>query len=608
MRMTLARKELISHIDAVKPENEWTEEWRIKDMKALAFIAQGVEVEHQTKIRNAVTAKQAWDTLQEFYNRSNLHNRISVTKKLHEFCMDTNEAMASHLDKFDELVVSMEAMGEPLDPERQLVILLGSIPSEYELIVSIIENIKGITLIEVKEKLLKEYEKQTSKESNESAFRAKARGGQQKHWQGNGNERKNSKKNQLKKGSTFRGRCFGCNQTGHMQRDCPNTKHEERDEVMFMANNAIPSGWLIDSGASSHMSPMTSDFTEYQKLNPVIEVTVADGAKVQAVGKGTIVLEGIKHRITVTDVLHIPKLDRRLLSVSKLVERGLSARFEEKQCSIWKDQELVVSAERHSNVYTLPIEPESAHYAQYEPSGGTSELWHARMGHPSNGNYSRTQQSTDGLPKVHDQDQNLCGGCLKGKHSVAMFPRHSSSKTTRVLELIHTDVMGPMQTKSKGGARYILTFVDDFSRYVVAYFLKSKSEVAPKFREFKAMIENQCDQKIKTVRSDNGTEFVNKTFDGICRESGIVHQRTIPYSPQQNGLAERLNRTIMDKARSMLHYKCVSLEWWAEAVAHSQPSTCAAHGHSTSLTTGHMCCVRLRTKHSHRSTLTTDWL
>ncbi|GMF45584.1 unnamed protein product [Phytophthora fragariaefolia] len=156
---------------------------------------------------------------------------------------------------------------------------------------------------------------------------------------------------------------------------------------------------------------------------------------------------------------------------------------------------------------------------------------------------------------------------MKGKQTVAAFPSGSRTKASRVLELVHTDVMGPMKTLSKGGAKYVLTLVDDHSRYVEAYFMKKKSEVASKLKEFNAFYETQWGERLKCIRSDNGTEFVNGTVAELCRRNGIMHQRSVPYSPQQNGVAERMNRTIMEKARSMLYYKGVSTEWWAEAVS-----------------------------------------
>ncbi|DAZ96255.1 TPA: hypothetical protein N0F65_012558 [Lagenidium giganteum] len=148
MRMTLVRKGLLDHIRVVKHEHLMTDEWRVLNEKAFAIIAQGVEV--------ATTAKLAWDVLHDYYNRSNLQNQITLTRKLHEFKMDSGITIANHLDRFGELVVSMEAVGNPLYQARQMVILLGSLPAEYESIVTVIENVKGVTLDEVKKRLFKQ--------------------------------------------------------------------------------------------------------------------------------------------------------------------------------------------------------------------------------------------------------------------------------------------------------------------------------------------------------------------------------------------------------------------------------------------------------------------
>ncbi|KAE9034063.1 hypothetical protein PR001_g9886 [Phytophthora rubi] len=143
------------------------------------------------------------------------------------------------------------------------------------------------------------------------------------------------------------------------------------------------------------------------------------------------------------------------------------------------------------------------------------------------------------------------------------------SKTTKLLQLVHTDIVGPMKPKSKGGEPYVLTFVDDYSKYVVAYFITKKSEVPVTFKTFINLYENQWGERIKCLRSDNATEFVNKAMDRLCASNGIVPQKTVPYSSQQNGVAERINRTIMDKARIMLYYKGISTMWWAEVVSTS---------------------------------------
>ncbi|KAL0893973.1 hypothetical protein ABMA27_014049 [Loxostege sticticalis] len=123
-----------------------------------------------------------------------------------------------------------------------------------------------------------------------------------------------------------------------------------------------------------------------------------------------------------------------------------------------------------------------------------------------------------------------------------------------------------IQVTSLGGARHFLTFIDDFSRKVCVFTLKSKSECLNKFKEYKCLVENQLNVKIKTLRTDNGTEYKNKEFADFLRSSGIKHQTSTPYSPQQNGLAERMNRTLVEKARCMLINANLQKYLWAEAV------------------------------------------
>lgn len=118
MRMTLARKGLLAHVQVVKPEAKRTETWVLNDMKALGLIAQGVAIEHHTKIRTATTAIMAWKTLRDFHNRSTMHNRVSMTRRLHEFKMADGVAMSKHLDSFNELIVGLQTLGEPLDDAR----------------------------------------------------------------------------------------------------------------------------------------------------------------------------------------------------------------------------------------------------------------------------------------------------------------------------------------------------------------------------------------------------------------------------------------------------------------------------------------------------------
>ncbi|CEG42938.1 polyprotein [Plasmopara halstedii] len=152
-----------------------------------------------------------------------MHNRVMMTRRLHDFKMEEGTMMAKHLHKFDELIVGFQSLGEPLDDASQLVILLSSLSSEFELISSIIENSKDITLIEVKEKLLEEYKRLEKKIMSERAMKVTSDGGRGKNGKFVKRDRNNDRKsNGAKKNGKFWGNCFSCDQVGHMKRDCPN--------------------------------------------------------------------------------------------------------------------------------------------------------------------------------------------------------------------------------------------------------------------------------------------------------------------------------------------------------------------------------------------------
>ena len=139
-------------------------------------------------------------------------------------------------------------------------------------------------------------------------------------------------------------------------------------------------------------------------------------------------------------------------------------------------------------------------------------------------------------------------------------------RSTRKLQLIHSDVCGPMPTESIGGNKYFVTFIDDYSRCCAVYFLKSKSEVSEKFKQFEMRVSNDCSQKINSLRSDNGGEYLSQEFESYLKSKGIHHELTVPHSPEQNGVAERMNRTLMESARSMMAHAGLPERFWAEAV------------------------------------------
>jgi transposase InsO family protein len=141
----------------------------------------------------------------------------------------------------------------------------------------------------------------------------------------------------------------------------------------------------------------------------------------------------------------------------------------------------------------------------------------------------------------------------------------SDNKAQGILDLVHSDVCGPMSSPLLSGCLYYVIFIDDYSRKCWIYFLKAKSDTFDKFKEYKAFIEKQIVKHIRILRTNNGGEFESLQFEDFCKSAGIKRQLTVPYNPQQNGVVERKNRTICEAAKAMMFDQDLPNSLWAEA-------------------------------------------
>ena len=160
-----------------------------------------------------------------------------------------------------------------------------------------------------------------------------------------------------------------------------------------------------------------------------------------------------------------------------------------------------------------------------------------------------------------------CHGCRMGKSTKMPCKKLDVKQSEEILELLHSDLCGPMPIASEGGSRYFMTITDDYTRKIGVLFLKSKDEAPNKIKEYIDQLENEKGEKVKRFRSDNGLEYCNRTLQGFFTGRGIRHERTCVETPQMNGVAERANRTLLDMVRSMLFSAKLPQTFWAEAVA-----------------------------------------
>ena len=191
-------------------------------------------------------------------------------------------------------------------------------------------------------------------------------------------------------------------------------------------------------------------------------------------------------------------------------------------------------------------------------------LWHMRLGHMSEAGLSIL--SKRGLlngRKIGKLD--FCEHYVFGKQCWVKFSI-ANHKTKGRVDYIHSNLWGPSPVYSKGGYQYLLTFIDDYSRKVWVYFLKNKSAIFVTFKQWKMLIEKHTGKKIKRFRTDNGLEYCLGEFDEFCKNEGIVRHCTIRGTPQQNGVAERMNRTLLERSCCMLSNYDLSKDFWAEAI------------------------------------------
>jgi transposase InsO family protein len=195
-------------------------------------------------------------------------------------------------------------------------------------------------------------------------------------------------------------------------------------------------------------------------------------------------------------------------------------------------------------------------------------LWHRRLAHVGMKNLHKFLKGEHilGLTNVHFEKDMVCSACQAGNQVSAHHPHKNITTTDRPLELLHMDLFGPIAYISIGGSKYYLVIVDDHSRFTWVFFLQEKSQTQDTLKGFLRRAQNEFGLRIKKIRSDNGTEFKNSQIECFLEDEGINHEFSSPYTPEQNGVVERKNRTLLDMARTMLDEYKTPDRFWAEAI------------------------------------------
>ena len=367
-------------------------------------------------------------------------------------------------------------------------------------------------------------------------------------------------------------KCYKCGEIGHKKINCPKSAEEQKKGATFYGQALMAEThcdiWVADSGATRHMTKSHGFYTSYSTFREPKPVMTSNQRFMLAYGSGDIAVEalvdGVWTRHIMKDVSYTPDVAKNLFSIPSTADKGFEYWLDNKQCRIIRDGETFVVGERHQGLYRLCIrvlQPDVPAQVCIVTKTESLQVWHERFGHQSKV-YVEKFLKRRGI--VFTKGNKLCEHCVLGKH-------HSISFGTRTHDvkqpgdLVHSDVCGPMQEASFSGYNYFVVFKDEYSKFCTVYFMKGKFEVTQKLKCFLSEVKT-LGHVIKELLTDGGGEYNSNELTKITLEAGLHHRKSMPYTSEQNGTAERENRTLVEAARSMLQAKQLPNKLWAEAL------------------------------------------
>ncbi|KAK1644777.1 hypothetical protein QYE76_062582 [Lolium multiflorum] len=329
--------------------------------------------------------------------------------------------------------------------------------------------------------------------------------------------------------------------------------------------------WVFDSGCTNHMTGGRGVLDQFiEDINKKSSITFGDNSKGKVLGYGKV---AISKDLCLETVMLVEHLGYNLLSIYHLADAGYNSYFTKYYVQVFRSDnlKLVLVGYVENNLYVVDLSKESPSFSTCLMAAKHDEgwLWHRRLGHVNMRNLKQLLKGEHivGLTGVTFEKDRVCSACVAGKQLKKKHPIKSIVTTSRPLELLHLDLFGPSHYDTLGGSKYGLVIVDDYSRYSWVFLLKSKDETHREFITFAKKAQRMYESEIKAIRTDNGTEFKNYTMQEFVDDEGIKHEFSAPYTPQQNGVVERKNRTIIEMARTMLSEFNSPHNFWGEAIS-----------------------------------------
>lgn len=557
--------------DAINKDKQLDEKVKNElDAKAKSVIVQCISDKFIDIIKKCNTALEMLTKLEEIFERKSVFNQLYLRRKLLSLKCGNNERLTDHFIKFENVISELESSGTEMKENDKVCHLLLTLPDQYNTVITTLETMdKDLTIDFIKSRMLdaelkiKGDQSNSSKDADAHSFLTCFKCGKEGHKsfkcrsdQANrGNNRGQRRGNYRGRGKQHRGQATSSANTAEQQENNDNTSVTFFAQAFSTKTNDMNREieFVIDSGATYHM--INEKYEKHiQNISeiPEIKIQVANGNILSATRKGTII--GIsKENLKIDfECLIVKNLAHNLISVLKLNEKGFKVTFELTRTVISKESHNII-CENNGRLCKIKL---NLNLDAMLTNKTDENLWHRRMGHLNYGS-----MKVLGLPLSNER----CSICIQAKGTRQPFSPTPKPRTKQIGELIYCDLGGPVSPISRREEKYYLTIIDDYSHFMEVYLLKSKDEAKGYIINYIRRMKNNG-TNVRRIRTDRGTEFVNEELKVFYNENGIKQETTCAYTPQQNSICERMNRTLADKVRAMLLETKLPKKLWGEAI------------------------------------------
>lgn len=569
------------------------------DAESLMFIR------HDAKLPDGSgNGTKAWKLLCQRFASTDKPAVMSITAQLTNLRLSNDEKISGYLLRTQELVSQLVGAGENMSDSLINSFILQGLPNDFESFITMEGFHPSTSVMDLRHRLQmysdtrEEKMKQENSVSSSVSYFSQAnktvtcfRCGKPGHKKSDCRS-SNAAGSGIGKGSASLNspRCGNCNKKGHTRESCwgkgggaegKGPKGGKTDSnalsctyhAMACESNvrafSVDSNraFVIDSGCTDHMLNSKEFFTDYQPCVNGRVVRSANQSTSSIAGSGTARIavkddSGCIQTLVLTDALHVPDHGRNLLSVKSAIHKGNTVQLSnDKSCIRLKDG-TVIPLHIENNLFVITSEEDSEQCLTAATDDEQLTLWHRRLGHVNVQDLVPILQSSADVSSgsLGGKKIQFCEPCALGKLSRVPVPQQTDTRAATVRERVFSDVAGPFRA-SIGGAKYIVSFIDDFSRYVVFKFMTKKSEVLSCFQEYVSEYGAP-----KALRSDNGGEYVSGALEEFCRSQSIRREFTVPETPEQNGVAERFFRTSVEMGRCLLLEANLPSTFWVRAI------------------------------------------